>query len=250
METQNRLEHLADFKKVLKNYRPSASNLKVLDEIPLLLLVGPTAAGRNTLINLLLETGRYHYVVSDTTRKPRTNNGRKEKNGREYWFRTEEDFLQGLRDGTYLEAAIIHEQQVSGISMAELTAAASIDKIPVDEVEVVGATNINKYKPDVLTVFLLPPDFETWMKRLRDRGKMPEVEVRRRLQSAATEIAMALTGNFYQFVINHEIHEAAVKVDELARGARLDEVEQEQGRNHAEQLAVDVQIYLKNSLSA
>lgn len=246
MKSTNGLESLSEFKKLLKDYKPNKVNLEVLEKIPLVLLVGPTAAGRNAMIRLLLQTNRYHYVVSDTTRKPRENDGVMEKDGREYWFRSEEEFLTGLREGTYLEAAIIHNQQVSGISIAELTAAAAVDKIPVDEIEVIGAANINRYKPDTLTIFLLPPDFETWMKRLRGRGQMDEDEVRRRLESAQAEIAAALQENFYQFVINNEIHEATVAVDELANGRAPDSTKQEIGRNHAEQLAIDVQIYLNN----
>ena len=247
MPKENGLKHLAEFQKILKSYKPSTTNLEVLNQIPLLLLVGPTAAGRNTLINLLLETGRYHFVVSDTTRRPRENNGVMEKNGREYWFRTEEDFLHGLKDGAYLEAAVIHGQQVSGVSMAELTAAASVDKIPLHELEVVGAASIHRYKPDSLIIFMLPPDFETWMKRLRGRGSMPEAEFKRRLVSAQAEIATALQADFYQFVVNHEIHETAVRVDELARGTRLEGSEQIRGRDHAEQLALEVQAYLNNN---
>lgn len=238
------LKRLDEFRDILNHYRPSRENVEVLRSTPLVLLVGPTAAGRNTLINLLVETGRYHYIVSNTTRNPRENNGVMEQNGVEYWFKTEDEFLEGLKQGAYLEAAIIHEQQVSGISMAELRVASSQGKIALDEVEPIGAANVHGYKPDTLIIFLLPPTFDIWMQRLRDRGHMPEDEVRRRLKSAQTEIAAALTENYYQFVINNEIHEAAVAVDELANGRMPDEAKQQRGRNHAEQLALDVQLYL------
>lgn len=247
-KTKNKplLKHLDEFKRLLSTYEPSQDTLQTLRDVPLVLLVGPTAAGRNTLINLLVQTGRYHYIVSDTTRPPRTNNGVKEENGREYWFRSEDEFLKGLKDGAYLEAAIIHDQQVSGISSAELDAAKLVDKIALDEVEVAGAAHINAMKPSMLSVFLLPPSFDVWMQRLRDRGDMTEEELRRRLTSALAEIAAALQGDFYQFVINNEIHEAAVAVDELANGRAPDSVKQQLGQNHAEQLAIDVQLYLQN----
>ncbi len=236
---------LTEFEKVLRTYEPSSRTLEILKETPLVILVGPTAAGRNTLINLLLETNRYHYIVSDTTRPPRENNGKMEKNGHEYWFKSEQEFLEGLKSGKYLEAAIIHNQQVSGISVDELEAALNTGKIAFDEIEVVGAEKIQSYKPQTLSVFLLPPSFEVWMQRLKGRGDMSEEEFMRRLQSSLNEISAALAADFYQFVINHEIHEAAVLVDELARGRRLDEVEQAAGRSHAEQLAIDVQLYLE-----
>ncbi len=244
-KTVNKLERIDEFREVLASYRPSDQSLEILKKTPLVLLVGPTAAGRNTLINLLLQTNRYHFIVSDTTRQPRANNGVMEQDGVEYWFRTEDDFLRGLREGAYLEAAIIHGQQVSGMSIAELGKAHATGRIAIDEVEVDGAKHVAAYKPDTLFVFLLPPSFEVWMQRLRGRGELPEDEVRRRLESARHEIAAALEEDFYHFVINNEIHEAAQAVDELANGRTPDDEKQRDGRDYAEQLVIDVNLYLR-----
>lgn len=244
MENQNKLLHIAAFRKILAGYRPSPQTIAALQDTPLVLMVGPTAAGRNTLINILLQTGRYHYLVSDTTRRPRKNNGVLEQNGVEYWFKTEAEFLQGLKDGAYLEAAIIHNQQVSGMSVRELEAAKTAGVIAINEVQPDGARNVHSYSPDKLIVFLLPPAFDVWMNRLRARGSMQEDEIRRRLKSAVGEITEALSQDYYHFVINNEIHEAAVAVDELANGRLPDAEKQRHGRDHAEQLAVDVQLYL------
>ena len=237
------LTHLSEFEALLQGYAPSQDSLEILRNTKLVLLVGPTAAGRNTLIDILTHTGRYHYLVSDTTRPPRANNGVMEVNGREYWFKSEQEFLDGLRDGRYIEAAIIHRQQVSGISIAGLEEARKSGKIALDEVENLGAANIHAYKPDTLSIFLLPPSFDVWMQRLRSRGEMAEDEVRRRLESAEHEISTALKADYYQFVINNEIHEAAAAVDELANGRAVDVAKQAAGRNQAEQLAIDVQLY-------
>ncbi len=238
------LHYLEEFHDVLKDYRPSAHTIELLQQMPLVLLVGPTAAGRNTLINLLVETDRYHFVVSDTTRKPRSNNGILEKSGREYWFKSEEEVLEGLKQGEYLEAAIIHQQQVSGINVTEIERAAKADKIAINEVEVAGASAISSYKPDTLCIFLLPPAFDVWMKRIRGRGDIDDAELWRRLESAQKEISLALEEDYYQFVVNYEIHEAAVAVDELANGRAADPEKQQTGRDHAEQLLIDVQLFL------
>lgn len=238
------LQHLEEFERILENYSPSEQTLKTLQSLPLVLMVGPTAAGRNTLINLLVKTGRYYYIVSNTTRKPRANNGVMEQDGIEYWFKSEGEFLQGLKDGKFLEAAVIHQQQVSGINIAQLESATKEGKIAINEVEIVGAEHIQAYKPDTLLIFLLPPNFEVWMERIRGRGDIDEAELRRRLESAQEEIAQALSQDYYQFVVNHEIHEAAVAVDELANGRTFDPVKQLLGRNHAEQLLIDVQLFL------
>jgi len=245
MQPVNYLENLDSFEQILPDYHPSIESIATLQSTPLVVLVGPTAAGRNTLISILVHTGRYHFIVSDTTRHPRENNGILEQSGREYWFKSEVDFLEGLQAGAYLEAAIIHKQQVSGISISELTRASKQGVIAICEVQPDGAEKIQEYSPNKLIIFLLPPTFDIWMERLHARGNMTKEELKRRLESAQDEISRALQKSYYQFVINNEIHEAAQAVDELANGRIPDIDKQNRGRQHAEQLAIDVQIYLK-----
>ncbi len=246
MKSENKIKLLPEFKKLLKDYKPSPASLKTLSDLKAVFLVGPTAAGRNTLINILENTNRYQYIVSTTTRKPRVNNGVLEQDGREYWFISEKVMLNRLTGGEFLEAAIIHNQQISGISIAELEKAKNSGKHAILEVEVKGADTIYSYKPDALFVFLLPPSFDVWMDRLHGRGYMDEEELRRRLNSAEDELTSALNSDFYQFVINNDIHEAAVAVDELANGRQADEIKQELGRGYAEQLVIDIRLYLKS----
>ncbi|CAN5443016.1 hypothetical protein BH10PAT3_BH10PAT3_1400 [soil metagenome] len=238
------LRHLDEFKAVLKNYSPSRESQDFFSSVPMVILVGPTAAGRNTLINLLVATGRYHMIVSDTTRPPRMDNGKLEENGTTYWFKSEDDFLEGLKNGEYVEARLIHSQQVSGANIAEIHKAHDSGAIALKEIEINGSIVYRKFKPDMLCVFLLPPTFDIWMKRLRGRGHITKEELRRRLESAVAEISQALSLDYFQFVVNYEIHEAAVAVDEIANGRVLDETKQQVGRNHAEQLLIDVQLFL------
>ena len=241
-----RMQHRDEFEALLNGYSPSELSLKLLRSLPLVLLVGPTAAGRNTLINILVKTGRYHFITSDTSRSPRANNGILEQNGKEYWFKTEAEIITGLKNGDYIEAAIIHREYVYGMNISEITRAAKAAKTAINEIEIVGATNIYTYKPDTMFIFLLPPSFEVWMQRIRGRGDMNEIELKHRLESAVKEITQALESDYFQFVINHEIHEAADAVDELANGRAIDSEKQQKGRDHAEQLLIDVRLYLES----
>ena len=77
----NRLEHVAEFQKVLADYRVSAASKRILRQTPLVVLAAPTSIGRNTIIRQLLQTGDYHFIVSDTTRQPRVNDGLPERDG-------------------------------------------------------------------------------------------------------------------------------------------------------------------------
>lgn len=235
---------MADFESVLSDYQPSPEAKQLLQDIRLVLLVGPTSSGRNTIINELIKSDHYHPVVSDTTRKPRTNNGIPEQNGREYWFREEEEVLQDLREGKFLEAAIIHGQQVSGISIRELQAAAQEGKVAINEIEVVGADNIYEAKPDTTFLFILPPSFDEWLVRMQARGTLPEDEVRRRLESAVNELTIGLDRDYYRFVVNNTFMHTAKAVDDLIMLGVQSEELQIDGRRVAEELLRDTTKYL------
>jgi guanylate kinase len=98
------MENYAEFKEVLAKYQISDRAKSVLKDLSLVLMLGPTSSGRNTIIRRQIETGHYYYIVSDTTRPPRVNDGVLEQNGKEYWFRTEAEVLADLKAGEYLEA--------------------------------------------------------------------------------------------------------------------------------------------------
>lgn len=241
------LKYINEFKETLQDYRISDEGRQILKGIELVLFVGPTSSGRNTIINELLKSGKYHSIVSDTTRKPRENNGVLEQNGVEYWFRSEEDILQDLQNGLFLEAAIIHNQQVSGISMRELQRAVSNQKIAVNEIEVVGADNIHQAKPDTVFLFVIPPSFDEWMVRMLARSVLSDDEINRRLKSAVDEITVALDRNFYHFIVNDTFKQTTSKIKALMESGLNDIEDQAHNREVAAKLLKDTMDYLSQN---
>lgn len=236
------LKHYQEFKEILDNYQISDEAKKVLQTLNLVVILGPSSGGRNTTIRYLLQTGKYHFIVSDTTRKPRINDGVLEENGREYWFRTEEEMLDDLKKGQYLEAEIIHNQQVSGISMRELVKAQTEDKIAIADTDINGVHTIVRTKKDIIVIMLLPPSFEEWQRRISARGKMTESEERRRLETAKRIFEDGLKQSYYHFVIADDIKRAAQTIDAIAHG----QLNPQQGR--AEQLIHRLQYDLSQKL--
>lgn len=242
------LQKSKEFKKVLSKYRPNPQTISALEDSPLVLLVAPAAAGRNTIIRNLIMTGRYHFVVSDTTRPPRMNNGVLERNGTEYWFRTEDEFLDELKRGHYLGTALIHDQQVSGVSVAEFNNATARNKIPITDIEIQGCDEIVMYKPDTHAIFVLPPDFDEWMRRMDGRGAMDASEKRRRLESAVAEITEALSRRYFEYIINWDLRSACQRLHELVTQNRfINPNEQSQAEFHARQLLDDIDSWLKEN---
>jgi guanylate kinase len=242
----NKLYHAAEFRSLLASYRPSKTSLLTLSQTKLVLLIAPTSSGRNTIIRRVLKTGDYYFIVSDTTRKPRVNDGVTERSGVEYWFRNEEEVLADVKAGKYLEAAIIHNQQVSGISIRELQIANDAQKIAITDAEIIGVENAIELKPDTIPVFMLPPSFEEWQRRIKHRGKMSSLEYKRRMESAAKEFEAALQHNYYRFVINDSVEHAAEQVNQIAKLDQVYPELQARGRNLAEQLCIETQSLLRS----
>lgn len=242
----NKLAYIDEFHKILANYKLSQTSLHALSQTELVLLVAPSSSGRNTLIRQLLKTGDYYFIVSDTTRDKRTNDGVPEQNGVEYWFRAEEEVLADIKAGKYLEAAVIHNQQVSGISVRELQKASDTGKIAITDAEIAGVQNAVKLKPDTIAIFVLPPNFEEWQRRIKHRGDMGPEEYKRRMQSAAIELADALKHDYYKFVINESVEQAAEQVNIIAKLDVVDPETQAHGRDLAERLYLDTQALLQS----
>lgn len=229
------------FKDLLSNYRPNEEVQELLSKAKIALFDGPSGSGRNAIMLELLKIDRYQQIISDTTRPPRSNNGILEQNGVEYWFKSEHEFIEGLRAGNYIEAAIIHDQQVSGVNKSEIERAITVDKIAVNDVQPDGIEAFLKYKHDTVAIFVVPPSFELWQSRLLSRGEMSGNELRRRIESAAEEINHALVAPYYSFIINEDLGEAVQLADTLCSGDRVDTTA---GREVASQLLEEINQYL------
>jgi guanylate kinase len=211
----NELRRIAEFHEALSSYTLSAESKEILASTPLVLLTGVSGGGRNTIINEVLKTGRYHFIISDTTRAPRVNNGVLERDGVEYWFRNEDDMLADIRQGKFLEAEVIHGRQVSGISMRELEKAHSEHRIAINDVDIGGIKNVMTLKPDTIAVLVLPPSFDEWQRRIMGRGDMSDVEFLGRLQTAVRIFEIAKSDASLKIIINREYHAAAQELMQL-----------------------------------
>lgn len=209
------IQHLrlrSEFEEIIRDYRASDRGVQLLAQSEIALFNGPSGSGRNTLLQALIKTGKYQFIISDTTRQPRVNNGLVEKNGVEYWFKSEEAVLKGLQAGEYIEAAIIHDRQVSGVSINEIRKIALTNKIAVTDIQPDGIKAFLHYKPSTICFFVIPPSFEIWQHRLSARGTMLNAEKKDRLISAITELNDALAHDYFHFVINDDIADAVKQV--------------------------------------
>lgn len=240
-----KLEHKQEFQELLKDYRPSAEAIQALKNTRVVALNGPSSTGRNTVIRELLKTDDYYFIVSDTTRPRRYNDGVLEQDGREYFFRKEGDLLSDLRDGRFIESEIIHNQQVSGVSIREVEKAHELNKTAIADMEIEGVINLSRLKPDTIVIIFVPPSFNEWVSRINNRGKLSDDELYNRFQTATKLFKLSLPKDNFHFVINDQIGPTVDYVNNLVKNGTGDPEAETQARELAKQLHAEIADYLK-----
>ena len=124
----------------------------------LVVLLGPSAVGKSTVVHRLREEiPQLYFSVSMTTRDPRPG----EVDGRDYFYVTREEFQEKIDAGEMLEWADIHGGlQRSGTPAGPVRDALSEGRPVLVEVDIVGARNVARMMPEANTVFLAPPSWE------------------------------------------------------------------------------------------
>lgn len=223
----------AEMTDLLASYRPSDQATQTVRAAKIVLLVGITGAGKNTLKNELLKDDEFYDFISHTTRAPRSNEGVMEQHGVDYFFIDEAEALRMLKDGEYIEAKRVHSN-IYGTAIKGLEPSVESGKVAVNDVDVQGVDEYKAISSDVHAIFILPPSFEEWNRRRLARygGQIDEEDNQTRMTSAMTEIEYALNKGYYDFVVNDDVAQAVEAVKEIVAGKK-----NESGRAEAEVLA-------------
>lgn len=180
----------------------------------LVVLAGPSAVGKSTVVHRLRSTvDRLYFSVSMTTRAPRPG----EVDGVDYFFVTPDQFQENIDRGLMLEWADIHGGiQRSGTPAAPVQEALSQGRPVLVEVDLEGARNVKSMMPEALSVFLAPPSWEVLVERLTGRGTEPEDVIARRLETAQEELACQ--SEFDHVVVNEDVDDAVSDISDILQG--------------------------------
>ncbi|MFV8394516.1 guanylate kinase [Corynebacterium hindlerae] len=182
----------------------------------LVVLAGPSAVGKSTVVHRLREEvpGLY-FSVSMTTRAPRPG----EVHGQDYFYVTPEQFQEHIYRGEMLEWADIHGGlQRSGTPAGPVLEALEAGRPVLVEVDLVGARNVVAALPETQTVFLAPPSWEVLVERLTGRGTEAEDVIARRLETARAELAAQ--EEFDHIVVNDNVDEAVNAISAILQNPR------------------------------
>lgn len=126
--------------------------------------------------------------------------------------------------------------------MRELKKALASGKIAFTETDLAGVLNVKKAKPDVVVIFLLPPSFAEWQKRIAGRGGITAVETSRRLKTAAKFLREAPKHDFFHFVIAEDVKQSVAIIDGVLSGRPNSQ--QERGARLAKELLAELEEHL------
>jgi guanylate kinase len=204
-----------EIQNLVKNYRAPMAAVTLVQSMPIALIAGIVAAGKDSLLKKLTETGHYARIITTISRAPRPH----EIDGVNYYFISPDQARDNLIQQKYFEAKLVHGR-VYGTSTAELERIQAAHKIALADVDVQGVDEYHAAAGDNLTaIFVVPPDFATWQARWRGRGDTTDTaEIARRTNSALMELRHALNQGYYHFLINDDLDRAAGAADEIFRG--------------------------------
>lgn len=174
-----------------------------------LVLSGPSGAGKDTVIDALLKKDKDTIMsISMTTRKPRPG----EINGKDYYFVSKEEFEKNIEAGRMLEYAKYGDNYY-GTPIDPIQKWTEEGKTVLLKIEVQGASKIKEKYPEVCTMFLMPPSVYALRQRLENRNTENEEEIEKRLAIAREEISRSYDYDY--IIVNDRVDEAVDNILEV-----------------------------------
>lgn len=179
----------------------------------LVVVSGFSGAGKGTLMHeLLSKYDNYALSVSATTRKPRPG----EVDGRDYFFKTKEEFQVMIKNDEFLEYACYVENNY-GTPKKYVEKQLEDGKDVLLEIEIQGALKIKQIVKDAILIFILPPSAEELKRRLVNRGTEEPQVIEARLRRANEE---AEGIEQYDYVlVNDHLEESAAALHQLIQSS-------------------------------
>jgi guanylate kinase len=177
-----------------------------------IVVTGPSGAGKGTLIRKLLErVPDLEVTVSATTRDRRPG----EREGREYRFLTPDAFLAGIESDDFLEHVVYVSGHRYGTLRSELERIRADGHVPLLELETEGALDVKAKEPGAVTIFISAAVDEL-ERRLRERATESTGEIGERIALAREQLQQA--DGFDYVVENDDLDRALDELTGLVRG--------------------------------
>ncbi len=172
-----------------------------------IVLSGFSGAGKGTIMKHLLKLHKdeYNLSISATSREKRTG----EKEGREYFFKTREEFEEMIKNNELLEYTEFNGNYY-GTPKEYVETLVNQGKDVILEIEIDGALQVKKLYPDSLLLFVTPPTATSLKERLVGRGTETKEVIEQRLSIAYDQ--SFLMDKYDYLVVNDDLSKCVKRV--------------------------------------
>jgi len=182
----------------------------------LIVISGPSGVGKGTICEALAkQDARIRMSVSATTRPPRPG----EVNARHYFFVSRAEFERMIEADELLEYMDVFGMNYYGTPKKYVDEALAEGFDVILEIDVNGAMNVKKKRPDATLIFIAPPSMKALRARLEKRGTETREQIERRYAKARDE--MACMPEYDYVVVNDELGSAEADVACILKAGRL-----------------------------
>jgi guanylate kinase len=136
-----------------------------VDTGKIIVISAPSGTGKTTIVRSVLNDIKdLEFSVSATTRLKRSN----EEDGKDYYFISEEEFLSRIQNDEFLEWERVYDYYY-GTLKCSIDETVGAGKSIILELDVNGALAVKKIYNDAILIYILPPDIDELVKRLKNR---------------------------------------------------------------------------------
>ena len=193
------------------------SNKPLTRQGSLIVISGPSGAGKTSVIDALLQSdSTLTCSVSATTRPPRPN----EINGVNYHFLSPSEFETRRGKGEFVEWTR-YGGYCYGTLKSEIESPLAEGRNLVFEIDVKGAMALKSWSPNIVSIFILPPSFPILEKRLRRRQTESSQELQQRLATAKSEIALVKDYDYCVINPDDNINQAVQQIRHIIAAQRF-----------------------------
>ncbi|MCY6356739.1 guanylate kinase [Clostridium sp. ZS2-4] len=174
----------------------------------LVVISGPSGAGKGTICKELIKKNCFWLSVSATTRNPREG----EIEGKNYYFLTKDQFRNKIDEKDFLEYAEVYGNYY-GTPKSKVIEKLDEGKDVILEIDIQGALKVKEAYHEGVFIFILPPSMEELKNRIIKRGSETQESLMTRFKSAYKEINYVSKYNYA--VVNDEVSIAVEKIKSI-----------------------------------
>ena len=205
--------------------------IKAKSKGDLIIISGTTCAGKGTVIKKLLANHNDIVLSTSYTSRPKRES---EIDGVDYYFVSQEEFENKIKNGDFLEYAQVQYGAYYGTPKKEVLELLDSGKDVILEKDVQGAKQIKELYPETILIFIMAPSMREVKRRIMMRGDENIDQIISRFKVAYNEINQI--NNYNYVVVNDDLDNAVAKVEAIlvSEKLRVDRIEELSVENEEE----------------